>query len=99
MADEITEGDLIAARSDTNIDRMPGHTGNLTEWEASEAGQKFLNEEAPANEKRMADEAAAVEASQADTEKKFARYEEAVQKAADQAQADSAKTTDKTTKG
>lgn len=41
----LAEGDFNALRADAGMSQLPGHSGNLAQWEASEAGKEFLEGE------------------------------------------------------
>jgi hypothetical protein len=46
-----TEGDFVAARSETGVEQLAGHEWAIAEWEQSPDGQRFLNEVVPQREK------------------------------------------------
>lgn len=82
VANDISEGEVKALRSDAGLDQLAGHEANVHAWEASAAGKEFLKGEKD-RQKAIAEEA---KARQAATNKdglteSEAKYVEAINKA------------------
>lgn len=86
--DRVTEGNVAEVRDETGVNKMPGHTSTVATWEASEAGQHFINEIAPEREKEIADEAKAIEEDRKKSEKDADANKKAAEAVAKTAEAD-----------
>jgi hypothetical protein len=86
--ERFTEGNAAQVRDAAAVNKMPGHTGSLPQWEASDAGKRFVEKVAPAREKVVQEQAKSLDKQREESARLMEALPEAEKKVQETAEAD-----------